>query len=61
MANSNQTTSGAAIAYLRVGSVDQADHSVALERQWDICKDYARERGLRITKTHVDAHSASPN
>lgn len=55
MANSDQNKSSTAIVYLRTASTEQADHSAALERQWDVCKDYARERGLRIVGTYTDA------
>ncbi len=61
MADSNQTKSSTAIVYLRTASTDQDDHSAALECQWDACKDYARERNLRIVGTYTDAGVSGMN
>ena len=55
MAKSNQTTSSTAIVYLRTASTEQADRSATLEHQWNLCKGYARESGLRIAGTWTDA------
>jgi DNA invertase Pin-like site-specific DNA recombinase len=46
---------GEAVAYLRVASIAQADHPTALERQLETCQQYARNRGLTITRIYTDA------
>jgi site-specific DNA recombinase len=54
----NDTTtepkSNLAVIYLRTGSSDQADMRNGLESQQRICEDFARSRGLRITRIYAD-------
>lgn len=44
-----------AVAYLRVASIAQGDHPHTLMRQWEVCQQYARHRGLTITHVYTDA------
>lgn len=44
-----------AVAYLRTASITQGDHPHALKHQWEVCQQYARNRGLTITRVYTDA------
>jgi DNA invertase Pin-like site-specific DNA recombinase len=55
MSSTSTQTSTEAVAYLRVASAAQEDHTSALGRQWNLCQQYARNRGLTITYVYTDA------
>jgi DNA invertase Pin-like site-specific DNA recombinase len=55
MENSKMAGSSATFVYLRTASIDQTDRSMALERQWQVCKDVARRHGLDIVDSYTDA------
>jgi DNA invertase Pin-like site-specific DNA recombinase len=50
-----ETKSNLAVVYLRTGSCDQADMRNGLESQQRICEDFARKRGLHVTRVYADA------
>lgn len=50
-----ETKSNFVVVYLRTGSSDQADIRNGLESQRRICEDFARSRGLHITRIYADA------
>jgi DNA invertase Pin-like site-specific DNA recombinase len=52
--NTSTRRSSEAVAYLRVASVAQEDHPSALGHQWELCRQYARDRGLTITHVYTD-------
>jgi site-specific DNA recombinase len=54
MSNTSTRKPTEAVAYLRVASAAQEDHPKALERQWELCQQYARRRGLTITQVYSD-------
>jgi DNA invertase Pin-like site-specific DNA recombinase len=43
------------VIYLRTGSSNQADLRSGLEIQQRICEDFARSRGLHVTRIYADA------
>jgi DNA invertase Pin-like site-specific DNA recombinase len=55
MTRSTTSNPKAAFVYLRTASIDHIDREYALDRQWEVCRAYARHRGLTITDTYFDA------
>jgi DNA invertase Pin-like site-specific DNA recombinase len=43
-----------AVAYLRTASADREDSRLGLERQRQLCDEFAHQLGLRITGTYSD-------
>lgn len=50
-----ETKPNHAVIYLRTGSRNQADLKSGLEVQRRICEDFARSRGLHVTRIYADA------